>query len=233
MRQPYVTGGIRLDHIPCPALLSFYVSPKNRSTTSRQNVYAMDNRHRRAAMERMEKAKVTHASPRTKKMVRALIPAGPHTPPPPGQSWEGLMGRALAAARQAASAGEVPVGAVVAAQDGRVLACCGNACIERHDPTAHAELLALRHAGAILGNYRLEGCVLVVTLEPCAMCAAACIHARLAGLVFGAADPLDGAVISRAEYFDAQCARHRVWHMGGVRSPECVDLLHTFFASRR
>lgn len=143
------------------------------------------------------------------------------------------MGLALAEARAAGAAGEVPVGAALAAPDGRVLACCGNACVRGSDPTAHAELLALRRAGAVLGNYRLAGCVLVVTLEPCAMCAAAIIHARLAGVVYGAADPSAGAVISRAEYFDAQCANHNVWHMGGVRSAECAALLHEFFAVRR
>ena len=84
------------------------------------------------------------------------------------------------------------------APDGRILACCGNAPIGGNDPTAHAEVLALRAAGAALGNYRLNQCVLVVTLEPCAMCAAAIIHARIAGLVYGAADPLAGAVVSRA-----------------------------------
>ena len=143
------------------------------------------------------------------------------------------MELALEEARGCAAAGEVPVGALVAAPDGRVLARCGNAPVRCNDPTAHAEVLALRAAGAALGNYRLNGCVLVVTLEPCAMCAAAIIHARLAGVVYGAADPLAGAVTSRAEYFDAQCANHSVWHMGGVRSEECAALLHDFFDARR
>ena len=82
--------------------------------------------------------------------------------------------------------------------------------MRRHDPTAHAEILALRAGGAALGNYRLAGCVLAVTLEPCAMCAAALVHARLAGVVYGAADDLAGAVISRAEYLDAPFCNHRV-----------------------
>jgi len=110
-------------------------------------------------------------------------------------------------------------------------------------------VLALRAAGAALrqlpacwpcerrvrpfGNYRLNQCVLVVTLEPCAMCAAALIHARVAGLVYGAADSLAGAVVSRAEYFDAQYANHRVWHMGGVLADQCAALLHDFFDQRR
>ena len=143
------------------------------------------------------------------------------------------MRMALEEARASGAAGEVPVGAVVVAPDGRVLSCCGNAPVRGNDPTAHAEVLALRAAGAALGNYRLNGCVLVVTLEPCAMCAAACIHARLAGVVYGAADSQAGAVVSRAEYFDAQSANHSLWHMGGVRGAECAELLRGFFAARR
>ena len=125
------------------------------------------------------------------------------------------------------------MGAVIAAPDGTVLAEEGNAPVGLHDPTAHAEILALRRAGRVFGNYRLGGCVLVVTLEPSAMCAAACIHARLAGVVYGAADSQAGAVVSRAEYFDAQSANHSLWHMGGVRGAECAELLRGFFAARR
>ena len=165
--------------------------------------------------------------------VRVFAPAGPVPPAPPGHSWESLMGRALERARLAAAAGEIPVGAVIAAPDGTVLAEAGNAPVGLHDPTAHAEILALRQAGHGLGNYRLGGCVLVVTLEPCAMCAAACIHARLAGVVYGAADSQAGAVVSRAEYFDAQSANHSLWHMGGVLGAECAELLRGFFAARR
>ena len=164
---------------------------------------------------------------------RAFAPAGPVPAAPPGHSWESLMDSALERARHAAAQGEIPVGAVLVAPDGRVLACEGNAPVALNDPTAHAEILSLRRAGEVLGNYRLGGCVLVVTLEPCAMCAAACIHARLAGLVYGAADVPAGAVVSRAEYFDAQSANHSLWHMGGVRGEECAALLRDFFASRR
>ena len=139
---------------------------------------------------------------------------------------------ALEEARAAAARGEVPVGAVVVVA-AAVVARAGNRTRELSDPTAHAEVLALRAAGAALGNYRLNQCVLVVTLEPCAMCAAALIHARVAGLVYGAADALAGAVVSCAEYFDAQCANHRVWHMGGVLADQCAALLHDFFAQRR
>lgn len=143
------------------------------------------------------------------------------------------MRRALRQAHQAAAAGEVPVGAVLAAPDGRLLAEAHNAPLRRHDPTAHAEVLALRQAGAALGNYRLGGCVLVVTLEPCAMCAAALAHARLAGVVYGAADRLAGAVSSCAELLDAPFFNHRVWHMGGICSEDCSAVLRDFFAVRR
>ena len=153
--------------------------------------------------------------------------------PPPGLSWEGLMDMALAQARLAAAEGEVPVGAVLAGPDGRLLAQCRNAPVALRDPTAHAEILALRAGAAVVGNYRLNGCVLAVTLEPCAMCAAALVHARLAGLVYGAADALAGAVTSRAEYLDAPCCNHRVWHMGGVRADACAALLRDFFGARR
>lgn len=143
------------------------------------------------------------------------------------------MERALRQARSAAAAGEVPVGAVLAAPDGRLLAEVHNAPLRRHDPTAHAEVLALRQAGAALGNYRLGGCVLVVTLEPCAMCAAALVHARLAGVVYGAADHLAGAVSSCAELLDAPFFNHRVWHMGGICSADCAAVLRDFFGCRR
>jgi tRNA(adenine34) deaminase len=143
------------------------------------------------------------------------------------------MGMALALARGGARAGETPVGAVVVGPDGRVRAQARNAPIALRDPTAHAEILALRAAGQALGNYRLNGCVLVVTLEPCPMCAAALAHARVAGLVFGAADAQAGAVVSRVEYLDAPFCNHRVWHMGGVRAEECAALLRDFFTDKR
>lgn len=143
------------------------------------------------------------------------------------------MELALEEARNAGTQGEVPVGAVIAAPDGRVLARAGNAVERGPDPTAHAEMLALRGAAARLGNWRLSGCVLVVTLEPCAMCAAAVAHARLAGVVYGAADQAAGAVTSRAEYLDGPAAQKPVWHMGGVRAEECAALLQRFYKLRR
>ncbi len=143
------------------------------------------------------------------------------------------MGEALDLAREAETAGEVPVGALVVAPDGRVAGRGRNSPCADCDPTAHAEIRALREAGGTLGSCRLTGCVLVVTLEPCAMCAAACVHARLAGLVYGAADRLAGAVGSRTDLPDWPFLNHRLWHMGGVRSRECAEILRRFFAARR
>ena len=164
---------------------------------------------------------------------RAFAPAGPVPAPPPGHSWEGLMDMALGEARTALAQGDVPVGALIVAADGHILARAANAVERGHDPTAHAEMQALRAAAARLGNWRLSGCVLVATLEPCAMCAAAIAHARLAGVVFGAADEAAGAVISRAEYLDGPACATPVWHMGGVRAEACADLLRQCFAGRR
>lgn len=164
---------------------------------------------------------------------RAFAPAGPVPAPPTGHTWEGLMDMAVAEARAAGEQGDVPVGAVIAASDGRILARAANAVERAHDPTAHAEMLALRAAAARIGNWRLSGCVLVVTLEPCAMCAAAIAHARLAGVVYGAADEAAGAVTSRAEYLDGPTAPKHLWHMGGVRAEECAALLRDCFAGRR
>lgn len=164
---------------------------------------------------------------------RVFAPAGPVPDPPPGRSWDGLMELALTEARAARAQGDVPVGAVIVAADGRILARGGNAVERDHDPTAHAEVLAIRAACVRLGNWRLSGCVLVVTLEPCAMCAAAIAHARLAGVVYGAADKAAGAVISRAEYLDGPVCPNPVWHMGGVRAEECAALLRNCFAGRR
>lgn len=155
-------------------------------------------------------------------------------PPPPGwANWEAVMDEALAEARRARDAGEVPVGAVLLSGHGELLARAGNAVEGLGDPTAHAEILALREACRAAGNYRLEGAVLVVTLEPCLMCAGAFAHARLAGVVYGAADRNAGAVSSRFEALDEPFLNHRVWHMGGVREQECAVLLRDFFLAKR
>ena len=142
------------------------------------------------------------------------------------------MRLALAEARAAAAAGEVPVGAVMV-QGGRVIAAGRNAPIAGHDPTAHAEIAALRAAAARLGNYRLEGCTLYVTLEPCAMCAGAMLHARLDRVVFGAADPKTGAAGGAVDLFAEPRLNHRTQVQGDVLADECGELLRTFFKPRR
>lgn len=143
------------------------------------------------------------------------------------------MERALAQARLAGAMGEVPVGAVVYGPDGQVLAEACNAPISLNDPTAHAEIIALRRAADALGNYRLPGCVLVATLEPCLMCVGAMIHARLAGLVYGASDPKSGAVHSRLDAAGLDFVNHRLESLGGVMAEECGELLRQFFKDRR
>ncbi len=142
------------------------------------------------------------------------------------------MRHALAQARAAADAGEVPVGAVVV-RDGRVIAAGRNAPIGAHDPTAHAELVALRAAAGQLGNYRLNGCTLYVTLEPCAMCVGAMLHARLDRVVFGAPDPRTGAAGSVLDLFGEPRLNHRTQVHGGVLAGDCGALLRGFFQPRR
>jgi len=141
---------------------------------------------------------------------------------------------ALAAAQAAADAGEAPIGAVVVdPATGQVVATAGNAPIGLHDPTAHAEIRALRLAGERLGNYRLTGLTLVVTLEPCAMCAGAISHARIGRLVFGAADPKGGAVEHGPRFFEQPTCHWRPEVTGGVLAGDCGDLLRGFFRARR
>jgi tRNA(adenine34) deaminase len=143
-----------------------------------------------------------------------------------------FMGVALALARAAAARGEVPVGAVVV-RGGVVVGRGGNAPIEASDPTAHAEIAALREAARTLGNYRLPGCELYATLEPCAMCAGAIMHARIARLVFGARDPKTGACGSVIDLFAEPRLNHHAAVVAGVRADECAALLSDFFAARR
>ncbi len=143
-----------------------------------------------------------------------------------------FMREALAMAREAASLGEVPVGAVVVSA-GRIVGRGSNRPIAGHDPTAHAEVLALRDAAAALGNYRLPGCALYVTLEPCAMCIGAIFHARIARVVFGAADPKTGAAGSVINLFGESRLNHHAEVTGGVLAAECGALLSGFFAARR
>ena len=145
---------------------------------------------------------------------------------------EGCMREALAEARRGLEAGEVPVGAVVVL-DGAVIARAHNAPIALADPTAHAEVLALRDAGLKTGNYRLTGATLYVTVEPCPMCCGAALHARLARLVYGAADPKAGAVESLHRPLDDPRLNHRVAATGGVLAGESAALLREFFDTKR
>ena len=144
-----------------------------------------------------------------------------------------MMSRALAAAEAAARAGEVPVGAVITGADGVILAIAGNEVEAAADPTAHAEILAIRRAARRLGAARLEGCTIHVTLEPCAMCAQAIAHARIARLVFGAYDPKGGGVEHGAEVFRRATCHHRPEVTGGVEESRAVALLRKFFEERR
>jgi tRNA(adenine34) deaminase len=147
-------------------------------------------------------------------------------------SDSGYMQQALALARSAAAVGEVPVGAVLV-QDGAVIAGGSNRPIAACDPTAHAEIEALRAGARVLGDYRLGGTTLYVTLEPCAMCAAAMVHARVRRVVFGAFDARAGAAGSMLDVFRLEGFNHRVEVFGGVLAEECGALLHDFFARRR
>jgi tRNA(adenine34) deaminase len=146
--------------------------------------------------------------------------------------WNDSMQLALDQARLAAMHGDVPVGAVVIDQAGTILASAGNEREIRHDPTAHAELLALREASRQLRSWRLTGLTLVVTLEPCTMCAGALVLARIARLVFGAFDPKAGAVSSLFDVVRDPRLSHRVDVRGGVLETECGALLKDFFADR-
>jgi tRNA(adenine34) deaminase len=143
-----------------------------------------------------------------------------------------FMQEAIASAKKAELQDEVPVGAVVV-YEGKIVATGHNQPIERHDPTAHAEIAALRAAAQVLGNYRLPGCSLYVTLEPCAMCAGAMLHARLARVVYGATDPKTGACGSVINLFAEEQLNHHTSITGGVMAEECGQLLRDFFIKRR
>lgn len=142
------------------------------------------------------------------------------------------MQQALDLAAQAALAGEVPVGAIVV-KDGVIIGRGFNQPIGQHDPSAHAEINALRDAARQLGNYRLPGCELYVTLEPCAMCAGAMMHARIARVIFGAADPKSGAAGSVIDLFSEARLNHHSEVVGGVLAEQCGRILSEFFAQRR
>jgi tRNA(adenine34) deaminase len=144
-----------------------------------------------------------------------------------------LMKQALREAEKGFAKGEVPVGALLTNSDGRILAKAHNLPISRHDPTAHAEILALRNAGEFYKNYRLTGCTLVVTLEPCIMCMGAAFHARISQLVFGAFDPKSGAAGSLYDLPADRRFNHRIEVISGIMGKECGDLLQNFFRDRR
>ncbi|WP_457574409.1 tRNA adenosine(34) deaminase TadA [Desulfolithobacter sp.] len=147
--------------------------------------------------------------------------------------YTALMRLAIARAGKAAALGEVPVGAVLVGREGEILAAAGNNCIQAHDPAGHAEMRALRQAAKKIGNYRLPGTTMVVTLEPCAMCAAALVHARVERVVFGAHDPKAGALVSKYRIGSDGLLNHCFAITGGVLGKECGQLLKNFFRSRR
>src|ERR1700733_729325 len=142
------------------------------------------------------------------------------------------MQQALAEARESAPSGEVPIGAVLV-RDGKILARAGNRPIRDCDPTAHAEIVALREAARIIGNHRLADTTLYVTIEPCSMCAGAMIQARVPRLVYGAAEPRGGAVQSCFEVLSHPELNHRVQVTSGVLGSDCGEVIQSFFAARR
>lgn len=143
------------------------------------------------------------------------------------------MRAALREARKAAAAGEVPVGAVVVSHGGKILSRAHNRSVSSCDPTAHAEVLALRKAAKKTGNYRLSGCRLVATIEPCPMCAGASLHARVSEIVYGADDPKTGAVRTLYRLASDSRLNHSALVISGVLAGECAALLSEFFRSRR
>jgi tRNA(adenine34) deaminase len=149
-----------------------------------------------------------------------------------GDTDTGFMRAALREAQEAGAAGEIPVGAVVVA-GGDIIAMGQNRSIRDHDPSAHAEVVALREAGNALGNHRLPGATLYVTLEPCAMCLGALVQARVRRLVFGAYDPKAGAAGSAVDLSDSPAFNHRFEIQGGVLADDCGTVLRDFFEARR
>lgn len=143
------------------------------------------------------------------------------------------MTQALALAREAAALDEVPVGALVVSVEGELLGSGFNQPVRSHDPTAHAEIVALRAAASLRNNYRLPGCLLYVTIEPCTMCLGALVHARIATVVYGAKEPRFGAIESGQRLLDEGEFNHRPAYIGGVLAEECSELMKRFFKARR
>ena len=164
---------------------------------------------------------------------RAISPWGPVPSAPAGTSWRSLMLRALRMAARGARLGEVPVGALVVDAGGNILSSAHNETESLRDPTAHAEVLALRRAAEAVRNHRLGGCVLVVTLEPCLMCTGALREARVDGVVYGASDARAGAVCSCMEGLDYAGTGTAPWSYGGVEADACAYILQKFFRERR
>jgi len=162
----------------------------------------------------------------------AMTDANPMTDSTPRTSDAAWMEQALAEARLAIAAGEVPVGAVVV-KDGVIIGRGHNRNLLDRDPTAHAEIVALRQAAANVGNHRLGGCEMFVTIEPCAMCAGAMVHARLARLVYGASDPKAGAASSVMQVINHPQLNHLMEVTAGVLADRCSEILTSFFQSRR
>lgn len=160
-------------------------------------------------------------------------PYGPVPNAPKGWTWHKLMDIALEEAHKASAHNEVPVGAVIVSAEGEILATAHNKPIANNDPSAHAEMVAIRKAAEKIQNYRLDNAYLIVTLEPCLMCTGAIVHARLAGVVFGAVDHKAGAVCSCIDGFDLPFLNHKPWHMAYVRHNACAQLLRDFFEERR
>jgi tRNA(adenine34) deaminase len=146
--------------------------------------------------------------------------------------YDEWMAAALEEARRARDAGEVPIGAIVAL-DGAIVGRGFNQPISSGDPTAHAEIVAIRDAARRTGNYRLTGAVLCVTIEPCLMCVGAMVHARIATLVYGAAEPRTGAIVSTVRAAELPGHNHRVEVVGGIREDDCRELMQIFFKERR
>ncbi len=179
----------------------------------------------------------SHASNRSLHQIASGVlrspAAGPYTPNVGSTIWDEAIGLALRAASDATAYGDVPVGAVVLGPTGAVVSVAGNEREKRQDPTAHAEMLALRAAADVAGTWRLDGHTLVVTLEPCTMCAGAVVLARVPTLVFGAYDPKAGAVASLFDVVRDPRLNHRVDVRGGIRETECSQVLLDFFADHR
>ena len=152
--------------------------------------------------------------------------------PPESSRDAAFMRAALREAETARAAGEVPVGAVLVRGE-EIIACGANSPIASHDPTAHAEIAALRAGGRVLGSYRLTDTTLYVTLEPCVMCVGAMVHARIGTLVYGAAEPKSGAIVSTVRAADLPGLNHRFEVRGGLRENACRELMQAFFKERR